>query len=437
MSTAHPWDEPHAALTDPETEADLLHNREEVFERDDELFERTIAELEDSDEAFAPRNLPVDIWANTYWDRMDPARRDEDILPRLLRPTLRRARTQPVYQESDAFMAMDPDDVTAMEDLLDWPVLTKDGADGFRDAAAAHPEYMMPAEATTDVPGFYNFPSGGTQGDKTYTFLSSQADMWVDAAGDARTKLYGGMTEGDTMVTGYNPTHKGGRVIAKATVDYLGGHLIEMQPADTGRDVVDKIQARDPDVLAAVETGRSDDTKSGEGKNFNALFGIDDQAVTDIPTWFVTGYPIPDGVEATAEALKHDDEHGDRRRLYTTYGTSEAIPLATSTALYDDETGAAYNRQHLTYGPHFTQIGVPDGQDGVRPPEDDEAERGLALVTTVDRRDGTIYINYALGDAATQAPYAETDSWMTTPQVYDIDRIDEPDAMLEAGCTVV
>jgi hypothetical protein len=205
-----------------------------------------------------------------------------------------------------------------------------------------------------------------------------------------------------------------------------------MRPEEDADDVVDKMRRYDVVGLAAVETGQGVDEKGG-GKNFFGLMQKDFDTVMDVDNWFVTGYPLVDDLVETSEASPvATGDGGERNRLFTTYGTSEAIPLATSTVAPD--APAQYNAQHLMYGPHHLEVAVEE--DGELRPADD-GEYGIALVTTIDRRDGTIYVNYALGDGAVMVDREPEDSPLNTPIIDDIEKLDDPTELIEGGCTVV
>lgn len=409
-------------------ERSLLQYHDETIEQDEEEFKRYFAELEDEGVEIRPENIDPHIWQNTYWDRMDPDTREE-YLVQLIRPTLERARTQGIYAQSDTFMEADPDNIDTLDDILrEYPVLTKDGENGFRQYVAKDPNLMLPEQR--EEAGVMIWESGGSGGVPTPTYLSDQ-DMEVDASGLTRAFAYGAIEEGDTLLNGYNPSHKGGRAIFRA-MELMDGKAIPMRPEEDADDVVNKMKRYDIDALAAVETGQGVDKKSG-GKNFFGLLSKDYDAVIDIDKWFVTGYPLVDDLVDLSEAYPVEGDDGSRNRLFTTYGTSEAIPLATSTSLPDNGP-AQYNAQHLLLGPHHVSVAVEEDGE-LRPAK--EGERGMALVTTIDRRDGTIYVNYAIGDAITVESYNPEDSELTTPLISNIEKVDDPMELLEGGCAVV
>jgi phenylacetate-coenzyme A ligase PaaK-like adenylate-forming protein len=386
---------------------------------------------EDAGTPIAPQFVDPHIWMDEGWDRMDPDDR-EKYLVEMVRQTLERAESQPIYAESEAFQEADPDAIDTLPDILnEYPVLTKDGEHGFRQDVAENPETMLPQEYAGFVgaeedddgderPGFTVWESGGTGGVPTPTYLSG-LDMEVDASGLVRA-FKGGDLNG-TTINGYNSSHKGGRAIFRA-MQLLNGEALPMRPEEDADDVVRKMKRYDADGLAAVETGEGIDEKSG-GKNFFGLMNKDWDAVMDVDTWFVTGYPLIDDLIDLAEEYDHN--------LFTTYGTSEAIPLGSSTR-YGDDIPANFNTQHLNMGPHIVQTAVEEDGE-LRPAE--EGERGVALVTTIDRRHGTIYVNYAIGDALTLESYNPDDSELTTPLVSDIEKQDNPLDRIEGGCTVV
>ncbi|MBW3022178.1 hypothetical protein KY328_04595 [Candidatus Woesearchaeota archaeon] len=362
--------------------------------------------------------IPGEAWENVSWEFMDPQKRDE-ILARMFQHTLARAKSQmSIYENADF---MDPKDFKSMEQLVELPLLVKDGSHGFRLRVLENPELLRPKDATNAVAYF----SGGTKGQSTPTYITPY-DLDIEGRALAwRCFVPGALHQGMDFYNFYNPTHKGGRLIEDA-LKCLGARTLMTRRPEDGLDIcVDKIKAYGVNAVAAVQPpiSQSETIKKGSGVSFLNLFEQD-------PTlWgregiikyaFITGYKLP---EEVIELSKDIGLH-----LFTTWGASEAIPGATSTVLGPETRKCKYNNQHLTYGPHVLSV-VKIDED--KPRLAKVGEEGLLLVTTI-AREGTIYINYAIGDKATVVA-DKCDCGRTTPIITNIHRAD-PKELEGGGC---
>ncbi len=372
-----------------------------------------------------PFSLPECLWGNTAFDFLEPAKRDE-ILSSMFRFTLRRAlATMPVYA-SQAYREVVPDDFRSLNDFVNLPILVKDGIPqagirGFREPSLDNPSILRPA----DIDSALVYKSGGTKGLSTPTFIT-EADLAVEAQSlGLRSFLPGGFESGDVLYNFYNPTHKGGELIKRAALLTGAKTVITRRPEDDLAQCISDLKAYSCTAIAAVQPpieNQQETIKKGSGVSFLNLYAAAPELFgKQIKNAFITGYPLPQELISFAEDIG--------LKLFTAWGSTEAIVGATSTVIGPETRLCKYNNQHLVLGPHF--LGLAKISDGKLLPVK-EGEDGIIFVNNIARQ-GTIYINYAIGDKA-QLVSRSCQCGRTTPVISAIRRIDNPQEIAAVGC---
>jgi|GEM_PF-1213259 len=381
-----------------------------------------------------PLTVPAEIWGNTAWDYMSPMDRNS-ILGGMMRHTLGRAReVMPIYAESEGYKSVGASEFRSMSDLLLVPLLVKDGKHGFRFRVLNDPDLLKPTDVKSSTLVLYL--SGGTGINdqtvhKSTPTLVTEYDLQLESAAlGARCFIPGSFNRGTRLMNFYNLAHKGGEEIKRAA-EFIGVEGIMLRrPEDTAEHCLTYMQKYKVNTLAAVPApppavkhGPMDKgAPKGGGVSFEELYYRDANVIKEqISTAFVTGFALPKDVIGLAE--KHDIN------LFTTWGASEAIPGATSTVLGPATRTCKYNSQHLLWGPHY--LSVIDTSGGgprlCKPGED-----GLLSLTTIARQ-GTMFINYLIGDKAKVVSY-DCSCGRTTPVIGNIRREDDPAALAAGGC---
>jgi phenylacetate-CoA ligase len=391
--------------------------------------------------AINPKDVPAMIWGNTYWDFMPADDRDR-ILAGMFRHTLTRAQTHmPIYQSSDAFKKIKPADFATMADLLELPFLSKDGENGFRAKVFTKPELLRPTDITATLTPYLSGGTGideETEGKATPTWISEN-DLDLESRALAfRCFLPGGFNTETKIMNIYNLAHKGGEEIRRAVSVHIGVHTnIPRRPEENIHLVLANIKKYRINTIAAVPaspTTRSGAPKGGavsfqsiyseSPKIFGTKYETGEEGEGLVDTAFVTGFAL------TKEIIKIAERNG--MRLFTTWGASEAIPGATSTVIGPEERLCKYNSQHLTYGPHMLTVVDVKGD---KPRFCRPGEEGLLLVTTI-AREGTIFVNYMIGDKA-KIEAEQCPCGRTTPIISGIRREDNKAEFASGGCRYV
>ena len=406
----------------------LQHDFEQRLAYDREIFAEMMSSLNFSLD-INPLSLPLSIWGNLTWEFMDAAERDK-ILSSFFRFTLRRGlKTMALYKNSHNYAAIKPENFQSLSDLMKLPVLLKDGdaaanIPGFRSLALYDPHVLRPSDVLSSVP----YDSGGTKGLPTPTHIT-QIDMKIEGLALAhRCFLAGGFYRGANLYNFYNPSHKGGRLIEDAAKMLGKNHVLTRRPEDDLDTCMRKIKTYKTHIIAAVQPPLSADsnTKKGSGVSFINLVGSDHTVFGRknkgiVQRAFVTGFQLPEPLIRLSKELDFD--------LFTTWGASEALPGATSTVLGPEHRTCVFNNQHLIMGPHV--LSVVRFQDGSIIPAK-VGEEGVILVTTI-AREGTLFFNYAIGDKATVIA-DHCACGRTTPIIGNIQRVDDPREVIDAGC---
>lgn len=374
-----------------------------------------------------PLSLPPEAWGSTAWEFMDPTRRDK-MLAGMFRRTLARAmQVMPIYQTSAGYNNVKPSAFDSMGDLAELPLLVKDGDHGFREAVRTDPSLLRPTDIKVSMTPYLSGGTGideTTAGKPTPTWISMDDLDLESRALASRCFVPGGFHACMRVMNFYNLAHKGGQEIMMA-LHHLGVvTVMPRRPEDSLEQCVDYMTRFNINGVMAVPKSPKDRNGAPKGGSVSfeslylanaGLFGAD----ALVKNAFVTGFQIPGYVEQLAE------QKGIR--MFTTWGASEAIPGATSTVLGPQERVCKFNSMHLTYFPHYLSVmNLAQGR-ACRP-----GEEGLLLVTTIARQ-GTIWINYVIGDKATVISDA-CPCGRTTPVIGDIRRVDNPSELALGGC---
>lgn len=363
--------------------------------------------------------VPFYAWAYPEWDNLSQSDAQKLFLP-FFKDSIEQAREK----MPKIYAGYRPNlKIETIDDFYHLPMLVKDSSSssiGFRNVVAKDPFAMLPKGVECSI----IFKSGGTKGVATPTFITSN-DRLIESSGLKRCFLAMGMKKGDTILSTYNPTHKGGEIIKEAATD-MGMHFIPRRTTDSASDVIQTIERYNVNILAAVQgpIAEGDQTKKGAGVDFISLVEKgQDVLESKVDTYFITGYKLIDEVIAWAETYG--------KNLATTLGSSEAIPQATSTL------GAAtrfcrYNNLHLNYGPHFVE--VLKLESGTLVPVK-KGETGILVYTTL-AREGTRYIRYAPGDSAQFIGERDCPCGRKSPLITNIMRIDVPNEIVQTGCCI-
>lgn len=379
----------------------------------------------------SPDTISSTIWADPQWDFANQKKRSY-VLSRLLLSVVEQAKKEELYKK--AYAPINIHELskieTVEEALLQLPVLFKDntsfGAKGFRSLAQQNPYIMKHGNhlIPTEV-----FKSGGTQGLPTPTFITEKDLELESKALGIRCFLPGGFAKQDRLYTTYNPAHKGGREIQKAAL-HIGMEVITRRPEDDLKNAIKIIKSYKVNAIATVQPPITEDdtTQKGAGITFLNLFKEEHEVFGkngQIKKAFITGFKIPESILEVADSIGLE--------LFTTYGCSEFIPLATSTKPAKNHS-CKQNDQHILYGPHVVLV-VKQEENQLVPVK--KGEKGIVLITTLGIHPGrTLYLNYALGDTAILRE-KECECNRTTPIIGDIGRTDNASEILAGGCRCV
>lgn len=411
---------------------DLLQLEPEFLELEKAVREGALADY---------RAIPPEAFAWHAWDLLPQERLFALIWPFILQQLERASRCMPriygVQLGEVAPQALRPQDWHSL------PLLFKDdhapsGSPGFRAAAAADPRALLPADA---VQGQAAFVSGGSLGRATPTFVSL-ADRQREVSAWRRGHDYHGLQAGDTALYTYNTTHKGGQWMQESLLAH-GVNTLLRRPEENAAQVLENIRRYRVNALFTVqqpyEIMQSQSKAAGlnlhsliaaslENPQFEGLLLPDNDGRRQIEFLFLGGFPI---VPYARELL---EEYLPGLPAATLLGSSEAIPQACSTnPALTGEGRCHLNNLHLLQGPHWIEILKQDGQHWAPVAK---GERGL-LVYTSWARDGTIWIRYAPGDAATLLlGEGECPCGLHSPVISDVARLnpDDIEELLQYGC---
>ncbi len=370
--------------------------------------------------------IPSHVWGYHGWDQLHPNEFFELMLPYIQEQVSRAQLYQGVYKGR---LDIDPNDIKTYDDFCRVPILVKDSrkpGEGFRHSVIETPGLMIPADLKDRGMPYAVYLTGGTkvQGKPTPTAIT-QRDREREAYGFARGFRYEGMRPGDTMMSTYNPTHKGGEIIKEASL-LAGMNFIPRRSDQDPRRVIETMQKYGSNVLLTVQAPLDRGDKEGKGTDMNLLklYESGTDVIESLDVLFLGGYRLIPEAQELSQSINVP--------LVTLLGSAEAIPQATNTAYGPDDRLCTGNNLHVLNGPHFMEV-VARTRDGRLVPAQ-KGQLGLLLYTTV-ARDGTIYVRYAPGDQARViAEYGECSCGIKSPIIGDISRIDDPEDVLATGC---
>lgn len=387
------------------------------------------------------RTLPPQIFSHHNWDLQPEADWFPKIFPLLRNQAARAARVMPqIYPH---LRGLNTNDLRTRADWNSIPPLVKDdlpeyGLKGFRATVNENPLRMRPDDCPAATMAF---GSGGSMGLATPTFVTL-ADRAREIYGWQRGHTYHGLTAGDTVLYTYNTTHKGGQWMQESLWT-LGVNVHLRRPKETPEQVLDAIRAYGVNVLFTVQQPYElmNEHAKAAGINLHSLVmaslqnpqyrGLllpDAHGRQQIEFIFLGGFPL------VPYALQLGREYLANVPIATLLGSSEAIPQACSTnPRLTPGTICHHNNLHLLQAPHYIEILKPVNGKWVPV---NKGETGL-LVYTSFARDGTIWVRYAPGDAATLLlNEGECSCGLYSPVITDVHRIDpnEQNRLLQFGC---
>ena len=375
-----------------------------------------------------PDTLPSETWGLVAWDFMDPEDRDK-ILAGMFRQTLKRAKaTMPIYAQSRAYGDVYPGSFESMDQLVELPVLVKDGEEGFRQKVRKNPLLLKPTDKSVLMTPYLSGGTGidsETVGKSTPTWITEQDLERESLALALRCFIPGGLSKKMKFMNLYNLAHKGGEEIRRAVTHLDAEVFLPRRPEDSIDHCLEYMSVFGITAIAAVPQSPKDSKSAPKGGaiSFEELYARKAELFGSkgtVKNAFVTGFAIPESVIRLADR--------NSLRLFTTWGSSEAIPGATSTVLGPSTRLCKYNNQHVLPFPHYLSVVEMSKQPRLCKP----GEQGLLLLTTI-ARDGTLFVNYAIGDRATVVAYT-CDCGRTTPVIGKIHRGDNLAELAGGGC---
>ena len=406
----------------------LVHDFEMQRARDEVRLREILDSYPDKNN-IDPDTLPSETWGLLAWEFMDLGLRDR-ILAGMFRHSLARAKkAMPIYEQSLAYVDVCPELFESMEQLVQIPVLVKDGLHGFRQKVRSNPSLLRPTDKAVLMTPYLSGGTGidnQTVGKSTPTWISERDLERESLALAFRCFLPGGFSKAMKFMNFYNLAHKGGEEIKRA-INHLGAQVfLPRRPEDSVEQCLEYMDLFGITALAAVPQSPRDKKGAPKGGavSFDDLYARKAELFGSkgtVKSAFVTGFAIPESVINLAQR--------NSLNLFSTWGASEAIPGATSPVLGPPTRICKYNNQHLLYFPHY--LAVMD-LTGAQPRFCQPGEEGLLLVTTI-ARDGTLFINYAIGDRATVISN-HCECGRTTPVIGKIRREDNPGELSSGGC---
>lgn len=365
--------------------------------------------------------LPVKLWGMHAWEQLSEKQISDLFLPHIQGQIARAKNHMPVYKE--IYKNVDPTKITDLDSFYTLPPLVKDKSSfgpGFRHLVQENPYVMLPNDLQM---AYLMFPSGGSKGAATPTFVTVR-DRLIESTAFARGFRYEGMVPGQSMLSTYNSSHKGGEEIKEAAL--LNGMNFRQRGKESAETIIDWIEKYKINVLLTVQGPSSEDSAENKGANLQLkdLIAAGEKTLEDnIEVLFLGGYRLVD------EAIQWSEDVGVP--LVSLLGSSEAIPQATNTNFGPATRTCKHNNLHLLQGPHLVEI-VKMESKALVPVK--RGETGILAYTTVART-GTVYVRYFPGDKAKLLKgYGECECGLKSPVITDVMRVDSPDEILCGGC---
>jgi hypothetical protein len=413
---------------------DLLHIEKAFLLLENKILDGTILDY---------RQIHPEAFAWHGWDLIPQARLFSMILPFLRQQVQRASRAMPdLYAGS--LQGIHPESLGSPEDWHRIPLLVKDGEPshglyGFRQTANQNPLILRPSDSAAQ--SAVAFSSGGSLGRASPTFLTL-ADRQREIQAWRRGHAYHGLTPGDSVLYTYNTSLKGGQWMQESLWSH-GANVYLRRPEEDPLDVLENIRLFRINALFTVQqpyealsrqekaAGISLHTlvqASLENPKYQGVLLPDARGQQQVEFIFLGGFPI------VPYALELIQTYMPDTPIATLLGSSEAIPQACSTNPRLTPSGRCHNNNlHLLAGPHFIEVVKAEGDAWVPVKK---GERGL-LVYTSWARDGTIWIRYAPGDAATWLlDEGECPCGINSPVITDVQRLDPSGSseLLLHGC---
>ena len=370
----------------------------------------------------SPLQIPINIWQNPSWELLKKEELEELLLPFLQFSLHRAIKTIPVYKGAYKNIPK----IDSFQDFQSIPILVKDSTNGdigFREKMITNPYILSP----NDIKSHYQvYRSGGTKGEATPTFITP-LDREIESAALARAFSYIGFSEGDRILSTYNPTHKGGEEI-KESILKIGATYIPRRSTDSAEDLIKLIEHYNINAVITSQGPVSDGDKVAKGGGTSLLSLIEaghDVIEKHVEKIALAGYNIIDDVINWAQTFK--------KPVASLLGSSEAIPQGASISSPNGTKICQFNNLHLFNGPHYIEV-VKEEDNTIVPVK--KGEKGLLVYTTI-AREGTIYIRYAPGDEATLlVNESECECGLKSKIISNINRIDNPNDIISTGCCI-
>ncbi len=376
------------------------------------------------------------------WDNVDQDRLFTMILP-FLKEQLGRCKSEMPGMYAETLADIHPHSIRTQEDWYRVPLCVKDtnkenGLRGFRETVNANPRLLKPNDINSPV---VTFGSGGTLGKYTPTFITvHDREREVEAFG--RSIKYHGIAAGDTAISTYNLTHKGGQWIQESLVA-LGVNVLLRRPEEGPDKILENIRDYKANVLFTVQQPIENMDKQAKSAGIN----LHDLVEKSLENPQHEGILVPDkdgqrqiefvflgGFEIVPYALDLARNYLGDIPIATCLGSSEAIPQACSTnPALTSQAQCHHNNLHLLNGPHYIEV-VKKDKDSWKPV--DKGEEGYLIYTSF-ARDGTIWMRYWPGDVATLAlKEGECSCGLFSPVITNVHRANasEQNALLFNGC---
>lgn len=391
---------------------------------------------------FDYRQIQPEVFAWHAWDLTPQDQVFTMILP-FLRQQLARAQQAMPDIYSASLAKLDANAICSKEDWYRVPLLMKDddpehGIRGFRKAVNDQPGLLKPQDVQAAAAVF---GSGGSLGKYTPTYVTLE-DRQREIQGWRRGHDYHGLVPGDIALYTYNTTHKGGQWMQESLWTH-GVNVLLRRPEEGPERVLQNIHDYHANVLLTVQQpfqSVKNQSKSS-GVNLHSLV----MASLENPQY--RGILLPDthgrkqiefiflgGFEIVPYALEIAKDYLEDTPIGTLLGSSEAIPQACSTNPFLTPGGRChFNHLHLMQGPHYIEV-VKPWKDSWVPVS--KGEQGL-LAFTSWARDGTIWIRYAPGDAATLfLDEGECPCGILSPVIDNVHRLNpvEQEELFITGC---
>lgn len=353
-----------------------------------------------------PTDVPPDIFALEDWNFL-PRKEAEDLFLPFIRYQIDRAlRTMPgVYLKPYREVGISPESINSIEDFWRIPPLPKDNTvqnPGLRiKTDQSGYGVVRPNDLEDKLVSAGAYLSGGTMGGSGQgvpTWLT-EWDFEVETQASYRGLLATGIKTNSVVVNIYNISHKGGYVITKALNKLNKANYIQVKTTDTAKEVTKFIELSSRDGYELLLVGaqppivEGDPQKKGSGRMLFDIRNENPKVFRDnVDRILLGGFRIIPEVEALSK--------GSGKPITTIYGSTELMPVFFGTP-YDSKNPnkiCTFNNLHEMLGPHYSEVIKYDEKTKTWIPAKPGENTVLALTSVF--RQGTIYLRYIIGDAA-------------------------------------